>query len=206
MRVNPFWLLFGLEGRVIRAHWWFGMAILALAFIAINRGLHHHFEHVVGLAPTQQLDSRLGLITLLVLIYPQIALCQKRLQDRGWGAVMITVLVGIPIGTMIIAFSGLPQVLPADAQWWTITQDVALLGCLWALIEMGARGGQLADNHYGPYPLGEEPPRYSWNTTERQVVRPDRPVNPQPGPSLSQVATKLRDQAQALRDLGQARG
>ena len=111
------YLLTSFEGRINRGKFWAGIgAMIAISIVmAILDGI---FGTYVG-------DGLglLGLIWMLISIYPATALYAKRWHDRE------------------------------KSGWWTLIVFVPIIGALWLLIECGFLVGTRGPNKYGPDPL-----------------------------------------------------
>lgn len=107
-------LLFTFEDRINRARYWTGIIIvLALEIVVISAMVTINTWPMMGL----------GIILLLLLIWPAYALTVKRFHDRG------------------------------KSGWWVLMWFVPIIGHLWILIECGFLPGDKGPNEYGPDPL-----------------------------------------------------
>jgi uncharacterized membrane protein YhaH (DUF805 family) len=154
--VKPFgtllWMLFGLEGRMTREQWWLGMVLVWTAYFWLTRAIMDYSEFQLGLFPNPVLQERIELIALLMLIYPTLALCQKRLHDRGYGVGGIMVLTFLPYATVLAAQAGFQSPLDARDDLAMVFHYALLAITALAIVEMGALSGQSTANQHGPDP------------------------------------------------------
>jgi uncharacterized membrane protein YhaH (DUF805 family) len=130
--MNLFSLLFSFQGRIGRAHWWLGMAIVASSVTAPALGIGMLKMHPILFLPCALLAT-----------FPVFALGIKRLHDRdltGWYIAWITV---IPAMLLLLAV----RVSAGSAIFWTLIAS-ALLLAVWGLIELGLRPGTDGVNEY----------------------------------------------------------
>ncbi|MGI9665922.1 MAG: DUF805 domain-containing protein [Acidimicrobiia bacterium] len=107
-------LLFTFAGRINRAPFWTGILIvLALEIVVVSMMLTINTWPIVGV----------GIILLLLLIWPAYALTVKRFHDRG------------------------------KSGWWVLIWFIPAIGPLWVFIECGFLAGDDFTNEYGPDPL-----------------------------------------------------
>ena len=144
--------LFGLEGRITRELWWIGMALVWTAYFWLVRGITHYAEYEIGLYPNPILHERIELIALLIMVYPTLALCQKRLHDRGWGVGGILVLAFLPYAAVVVAQAGFHTPLEARQDLSMIVHYSVLAISALAVVEMAVLMGQERPNQHGPDP------------------------------------------------------
>lgn len=132
------YLFTSLDGRINRAKWWVGAAIIMAIGLAFCTGVFGSF---------------LATLFALALFYPSYAVCAKRFQDRGRpGQTALFGLVPVGIATLLYA--------------WGLTGSTTELGfvggvCmliylgvgLWFLIDLGLLKGTPGQNQFGGDPL-----------------------------------------------------
>jgi uncharacterized membrane protein YhaH (DUF805 family) len=130
--MSLFSLLFGFHGRIGRAHWWLGMAIVAASVTSIVVGIGILRMHPIFFLPSALLST-----------VPVFALGIKRLHDRdmtGWYIGWITVIPAI-----LLLLSG--RIAEGTPVWWIfVSSAIALLA--WGLLELGLRRGTDGLNEY----------------------------------------------------------
>lgn len=130
--MSLFSLLFSFHGRIGRAHWWLGMAIVAASITSIAVGIGILRMHPIFFVPSALLST-----------FPVFALGIKRLHDRdmtGWYIAWITV-----IPAMLLLLAG--RVTDGSPAWWTFLSAAVLLFA-WGVIELGLRCGTEGLNEY----------------------------------------------------------
>jgi len=141
-------LLFSLDGRIGRAQFWLGTAIL----LGISLGAKYVILQVVGLSEAAVAFSA---AVAFALAYPSYAVCAKRFQDRCKpGPLALLGLVPSYGADLLYTFEVFdldhPSVLAQGL-------DVAIVVIgLWFLVELGFLKGTQGPNHYGPDPLGRQ--------------------------------------------------
>ncbi|MEM8876470.1 MAG: DUF805 domain-containing protein [Pseudomonadota bacterium] len=151
-----FWVFFGLEGRITRLQWLIGMAVIWVTCYWLRHEIAHYAEYEIGLYPNPTLMERIELIALLILIYPTLALCQKRLHDRDWGIGGIIVLSFLPYAGVLTAQSGLLSPLDARDGLAVVLHYAVFTISAIAVVEMGVLPGVSGSNSHGPDPLAPE--------------------------------------------------
>jgi uncharacterized membrane protein YhaH (DUF805 family) len=166
------WML-ALEGRISRAKWWLGFAIvigtiigasLAAAFIfSTFAGQHPELER--NLSDPIWLKSkeaapllfRLGLWTMaplfviLLASWSLVALGVKRLHDRGLSSWLILVVV-LPFLGALLAPS-LAQTFEAGENFVPLAFLLFLASAIWSVLQFGIFKGETGSNSEGPDPL-----------------------------------------------------
>jgi uncharacterized membrane protein YhaH (DUF805 family) len=130
--MSLFSLLFAFHGRIGRAHWWLGMAIVAASVTSIVVGIGILRMHPLLFLPSALLST-----------FPVFALGIKRLHDRdmtGWYIGWITVIPAI-----LLLLSG--RIVEGTPVGWIFASSaIALLA--WGLFELGCRTGSEGLNEY----------------------------------------------------------
>lgn len=124
-----FWqLVFGLNGRVRRTHWWLVrlgavvvMAVLVFGLISATSAI---YGQDVSSEPVSAVGGSILILLYLMLLWIDFALTVKRFHDRGKSGV------------------------------WYLIGLVPLIGGLWILIECGFLDGTQGPNEHGPSPKG----------------------------------------------------
>ena len=152
------YLFTSLQGRINRAKWWAGEAILFLVF------------SVTSLIGNQTMVGRtISALSWIILYLPAYPLAAKRFQDRdkpGETALYAYILSIIAVGLLSFGpVQGNPQTLElpfsdveVSLNWNTNTLGlicfVILIGVtVWFLIELGMLRGTPGPNRFGPDPL-----------------------------------------------------
>jgi len=169
--------LFGLEGRLSRAHWWRGalLVISAMLTVSILSGLlfadflNRHPEIVQNLNNRDWLKSDDGkavaaelgrwmLIPGLVFcvgLWMLLALGVKRLHDRGLSGWLV-LLVIVPFFAL-----GFAPGIAAQADLGEGVVNLAALfflaSVIWGVLQFGVLTGETGPNRYGPDPLAGRP-------------------------------------------------
>jgi uncharacterized membrane protein YhaH (DUF805 family) len=130
--MSLFSLLFTFHGRITRAHWWLGMAIVAASAASLIVGVGYLRLPVIPFLPA-----------LLLSTYPVFSLGIKRLHDRnmtGWYIAWMTLIPAILLYHAANVTSG-------SAAWWVLgSSGLALLA--WGVAELGVRPGTEGANDY----------------------------------------------------------
>lgn len=136
-----FGLFLRLDGRIGRRAFWLGF-VATLACIAIAELM----TRVLGL----------GLVVMLALIYPLIAVLVKRLHDRGrsgWWAVLLAAPLGASALAAVVArILGLGQAGIERTATLGIWIGVGVIAAV-AIVELGLRRGHPGYSEHGPPPL-----------------------------------------------------
>ena len=143
------------DGRINRTQWWIGIVALVVAVVVVNLAIAALFgDGLIG--------RFLILIVSLGALWPVTALASQRLHDRGQPALPRVALFYGPgallsvINAFNIGFR--PMRLPdgtvtmMPGLWVSLLGLVSLAAFVWALVELGLREGEPADNAYGPAP------------------------------------------------------
>jgi uncharacterized membrane protein YhaH (DUF805 family) len=145
------YLLTSFEGRISRKPFWLAnialIAILMVLAIAVFVILESR-----GTAVTDRLANRIGLIGLLILLYPYAALMVKRLHDRDRPGILAAVVLGPSLLVGITDALG----ITGGPNWNTLDyllNGLVLLVSIWAIVELGFLRGTRGPNRYGPDPL-----------------------------------------------------
>jgi uncharacterized membrane protein YhaH (DUF805 family) len=146
--------LFSFHGRVTRAKWW----LFVLIFIVYNFAVTALCVLIFGF-----FGILWGLVLTMLLIWPSLAISEKRLHDRGkpgmW--LLLFYLAPLALGTIKLWLYG-------DIGISAITHPTGLATVLslgefiliiWAIVELGILRGTVGDNEYGPDPLAHPPPK-----------------------------------------------
>ena len=152
------YLFTSLQGRINRAKWWAGEAILFLAF------------SVIALLGNQTMVGQaISALIWIILYLPAYPLAAKRFQDRDKpGETALYVYIPSIIAVGLLSFGpvqGTPQTLElpigdADVSlnWNTNTLGlicfvILIVVTIWFLIELGMLRGTPGQNRFGPDPL-----------------------------------------------------
>lgn len=134
------------EGRINRAKWWAGIAVLIVINVVLNLIVTMLFSDGAGGFST--IAIIILVIVGLALLYFSLALYAKRWHDRdksGWWTLA-------PYGIGIIG--GLLTFLVQDPSIMWISWVASLIAAIWILVELGILPGTRGPNRYGPDPLG----------------------------------------------------
>ncbi|MBK5927346.1 DUF805 domain-containing protein [Rhodobaculum claviforme] len=143
------------DGRINRRQWWIGIVILFVGLVVISVAIAALFG-----------DGLIGRFLMLVIslgaLWPVGALASRRLHDRGHPLLPRAALFYGPGAVLSIlnAFNiGFrPMRLPDGTMtmmprlWVSLLGLVSLAALIWAVIELGFREGEPAENAYGPPP------------------------------------------------------
>jgi uncharacterized membrane protein YhaH (DUF805 family) len=132
------------SGRITRSEWWAGIAVVA-AFGAV-------VAVVICLALGDTLAARIAILVLeVLLLYPAIAVCSKRFQDRNKpGSLgLIAPLLAIVL-TLLWAVGVASPFAPAVIDWILFGILAAVLA--WYAVELGGLPGTPGPNAYGADP------------------------------------------------------
>jgi uncharacterized membrane protein YhaH (DUF805 family) len=144
--LNLFDLFTSAKGRIGRARFWFGVAII----LAVSLTL---YLLSVWLAGPYSAAARLNMLLSVLLFYPAYALMAKRFQDRNkpGSIAFVGLLIVYTINAAHVA-----GLLRDDQPGMLLTvTDLLLVGInLWFLVELGLLKGTQGPNAYGPDPLG----------------------------------------------------
>jgi uncharacterized membrane protein YhaH (DUF805 family) len=102
-------LMFSFRGRINRKMFWLATIVFAIGFAIADLMTESAEDSTVGI----------GLVIMLALIWPSLAVQTKRWHDRD------------------------------KSGWWNLIGFVPLIGPAWALIELGFLAGTTEENCYG---------------------------------------------------------
>lgn len=140
------YLFTSFDGRINRAKWWAGMAIILL----INIVLGFIVFQLFGLFFFGRL---INFLISVALLYPAYALCAKRFQDRDKpGITALYGLVPVLIASLLQAFGLTGDPAEPNALGWICTLITLGVG-IWFLIELGILKGTPGPNRFGGDPL-----------------------------------------------------
>ncbi len=130
-------LFFALDGRITPRAWRLGMLAVFVVFLLVDAGLR-------TLAGTSGTASRLIRFTVFIaFLYPFVALCAKRLADRGRSGEW-ALLVALP-SALHAAFSTGGVLLPGSVAGTTLGSLLGIVivaGFSWFLLELGYLPGK----------------------------------------------------------------
>ena len=140
--------LFGFHGRATRAEWW----LFILIFFVYNFVVTTLAVFIFGF-----IGLLIGWVLMLAMLWPTLAVSERRLHDRGKSAwwLLLFYLVPVILSAAKLSITGEMGVKgyakpPTSA---TILSLVSFAIILWGFIEMGVLRGTRGDNKYGPDPL-----------------------------------------------------
>ena len=119
--MSPLAMLFSFKGRIRRIDFWL-YSTLVFAVMAMAAGLT---GLALGIDLADPSDPRAILVqagAVLIFLWPNLAVCAKRLHDRG--------------------LSG----------WWILISFLPVIGNAWLVINLGIMRGAQGPNRYGPPP------------------------------------------------------
>lgn len=117
-------LFFSFQGRINRARWWLGSAMLRV-LSAVVAGVNWAAVQDGGI--TTAGPALLAVITYVIgarLLWPILVVAVKRWHDRG------------------------------KSGWWVLINLIPVIGVIWSFIELGLLKGDGGPNQYGADPLG----------------------------------------------------
>ncbi len=169
------WML-ALEGRLGRAKWWLGIAIVAGAVLTgllaisliVNVFAGRHPEIEQALADPGWVTSKdanallfeLGLWTMapvlaiLLAIWSMIALGVKRLHDRNLSSWLILVVILPLLGAL--SAPALAEGLGLAEGFTSFALLLLLASAIWSVLQFGILKGVSGPNEHGPDPLAEQ--------------------------------------------------
>jgi len=134
------------DGRINRAKWWAGVAIIAIVSLVIGVII----DVIFG---TGFFGGFLATLVALALFYPTYAVCAKRFQDRDKpGKTALYGLVPFLLATLLDTWGLTGTPLEQNGLGWLCTL-VSLGVGLWFLIDLGILKGTPGQNHFGGDPL-----------------------------------------------------
>ncbi|MCK9517010.1 MAG: DUF805 domain-containing protein [Ottowia sp.] len=159
--MNFKYLYTSFDGRINRKPFWLGAIGLFVVGLVLSLV-------VVGplTAVSVSLGKILSLLLSLILLYPGIALCIKRLHDRDKPVGLVWVFIAPGLVYQVADLLGLAtrtmsvqgQVVPVPTVIGTVLGLVSLVVGIWALITLGIRKGTAGPNPHGPDPLAADAP------------------------------------------------
>ena len=136
------WILFGLGGRIGRAQFAFGLVGAVAAFALVVWGAQAAMPWLEaplaeqGVNANQAINMLWSAMTLL-LAWVLLAMCVKRLRDRGlsvwWAVVVVLPLAALELANNTLVLAAMSEWLPRQVQW-PLTIASCLFG-LWVLTE-----------------------------------------------------------------------
>jgi uncharacterized membrane protein YhaH (DUF805 family) len=148
------YLLTSFEGRINRKPFWLSYIALVAIFMVVAIAIFAVLE-ARGTNVTDRLANRIGLIGLLILLYPSAALMVKRLHDRDRPGILAALFLG---PSLLVAITDALGITGRET-WNTLDyllNGLVLIVSLWALIELGFIRGTPGPNRYGPDPLAQQ--------------------------------------------------
>ncbi|MEZ5874446.1 MAG: DUF805 domain-containing protein [Hyphomicrobiales bacterium] len=140
-------LLFSLDGRIGRAQFWLGTAILLGISLAATYGI----LSIIGLSEAAVAFSA---AVAFALAYPSYAVCAKRFQDRGKPGPLALLGIVPSYGANLLYTFGIFDLDHPSLQRG-LDVIIVVIG-LWFLVELGFLKGTQGPNRYGPDPLGRQ--------------------------------------------------
>jgi uncharacterized membrane protein YhaH (DUF805 family) len=146
-------LFFSFRGRINRAKYWLGWAILLVLTLPVSMLLSTVFQlALIGAIPTVLSITVLivGLACLVAIFISGLAVVVKRLHDRnksGWWSLLFSVAPTLFAGGGSLLKE---QLDPARSIGLSLA---ALVIAIWAIVELGCLRGTEGDNRFGPDPL-----------------------------------------------------
>jgi uncharacterized membrane protein YhaH (DUF805 family) len=147
-------LLLDFHGRISRAPFWIGLAILSAAEVIARYLLGvPFFPAEMKPFPVRLTEAAIELVTL----YPTAAVVVKRLHDRDQPGIYAVWLIGITLVITVTDLVGLTDD-PKNITWLDLLLAfIAIAIGLAFLVELGFRRGTPGDNRYGSDPLAGTP-------------------------------------------------
>ncbi len=197
--MNPVWLLFGFNGRINRARFWFG-CVVNVVFMLLLGGVVVGITHLVGgparlgfnvedvfavldpaawrsLSTDRLPQLAIKAIGTPVFLWIYVAVAIKRLHDRnrsGWWLVPFFVVPGL---------LGRFEDRLEDSVVLNVLLVVEFGLVLWGFVEMGLLRGTRGDNRFGSDPLAPMDRRPNWDQQSELEWAPHAaPTDPRPGP------------------------
>ena len=148
-------LFLDFKGRISRKHFWIGSVPLIVAHLALMWAIFQ----VAGIPSDALLepDPRVAgtsIAVSLALMYPSLAVCVKRLHDRGRPGWLIAPLYAVGFLLDLLDLAGLGGTAEENSLLFLVALFVAIALLVWFLIELGLLKGTRGPNRYGPDPLG----------------------------------------------------
>lgn len=149
------------DGRINRKPFWLGAIGLFVAGVVLS---------LVVVWPLTALSTSLGkivsLLLSLLLLYPAVALCVKRLHDRDKPVTLLWIFIAPGLAYQVADLLGLAtralsiqgKVVMVPTLIGTVLGLISLAVGIWALITLGLRKGTAGPNAHGPDPLAAPVP------------------------------------------------
>ncbi len=141
-------LLFSLDGRIGRAQFWLGTAILLGISLAATYGI----LAIIGLSEAAIAFSA---AVAFALAYPSYAVCAKRFQDRDKPGPLALLGLVPSYGANLLYRFGIFDLDHPSLLAQGLDVIIVVIG-LWFLVELGFLKGSQGPNRYGPDPLGRQ--------------------------------------------------
>ncbi len=148
-----FFLLFSFDGRISRAGFWLGLAIIFALSIGGLALFQPEFFDLEAEAPRPNFASNVWSLCLLI---PSMAITVKRLNDRDWSS-----WLAVAVFLIVLPF----YIGPFFGAFWDIENPTIIEGVMWVilgllaiflLIDNGFLRGVKGENRYGRDPLGSK--------------------------------------------------
>lgn len=140
--------LFSFHGRTTRAQWWLFVLIFAVYNFVVT-ALCVTLFGFFGLL--------IGWVLMLLLLWPWLAISEKRLHDRGKSGLWLLLyyLAPLVLGAVKLSLYGDMGVsaIMNPSGLSTILSFGEFIVIVWAIVELGTLRGTVGDNKYGPDPL-----------------------------------------------------
>lgn len=141
-------LLLSLDGRIGRARFWLGTAIL----VAVSVAAKYVILSLVGLS---QAAVAFSAAVAFALAYPAYAICAKRFQDRGKPGVLALIGLVPSYSADLLYTFGIFDLDHPSALAQALDVVIVIIG-LWFLVELGFLKGTQGPNRFGADPLGQD--------------------------------------------------
>lgn len=140
--------LFSFHGRATRAQWW----LFVLIFMVYNFVVTALCVTIFGFA-----GLLIGWALMLLLLWPWLAISEKRLHDRGKNGLWLLLFYLTPLLLGAIKLSlygdlGISAIKHPSGLSIVLSFGEFVI-IVWAIIELGILRGTVGDNKYGPDPL-----------------------------------------------------
>lgn len=139
------------HGRITRRAFWFGLiALMAVSSAIAGPGVYSLLTDAEG--TVSQIFSGTGLLALIVIFVPAMALTVKRLHDRGKSGLTAALFYAPAALTLADAALG-GGYIAQITEWlsWILGIQMAAVGA-WFFAELGFRGSERGPNAYGAQP------------------------------------------------------
>lgn len=136
------YVLMSFDGRINRAKWWAGAAILFVIWRVVD-----------AIFGGSMLGSMLLVLATLALLYPAYAVCAKRFHDRDRpGNTALFGLLPLLLASLLETWGLTGTLQGLNGLGWICTLVNLGVG-LWFLIDLGILKGTPGQNHFGGDPL-----------------------------------------------------